>query len=83
MSVIAFDTLSFSNKLKEAGMSPKLAEVQTEETAKIFNNLVIDSSITKKDLHELKFEVFAFTVVVAFFMVGILGALQALFHILK
>lgn len=94
MTVIAFDTLAFANKLKEAGMQPHLADVQSEETAKILADLAVNQLATKKDilelktatkqdLNELKLELYAFTVKVATFTVGILGGLQALFHFIK
>jgi hypothetical protein len=83
MTVIAFDTLAFANKLKGAGMNATLAEVQAEETAKILNDLAENHVATKKDLHELKLDMYAFMVKVATFTVGILGGIQALFHFIK
>ena len=83
MTVIAFDTLAFANKLKEAGMDPKLADVQSEETAKILMDLTTNQLATKKDLNELKLDMYAFTVKVATFTVGILGGIQALLHFIK
>lgn len=87
MTVIAFDTLAFANKLKGAGMSPVLAEVQAEEQGKIIQDLVTNQLVTKQDLkeelHILKMDMYGFTVKVATFIVGILGGLQALFHFMK
>lgn len=83
MTVIAFDTLAFAKKLKVSGMSEELAEVQAEETAKILNELTIKELATKKDLHDLKLDMYIFTVRVAAFTVSILAGLQALFHFIK
>jgi hypothetical protein len=87
MTVIAFDTLAFANKLKGAGMSPNLAEVQAEEQGKIINDLVTNQLVTKQDLkeevHILKMDMYSFTVKVAAFTVGILGGIQTLLHFLK
>lgn len=54
MTVIAFDTLAYSNKLKEGGMEARLADVQAEETAKILNDLATNQLATKQDLNLLK-----------------------------
>lgn len=83
MTVIALDTLAYATKLKEAGMDARLAQVQSEETAKILNDLVINQLATKKDLYDLKLDMYAFMVKVATFTVGILGGLQAIFHFIK
>lgn len=87
MTVIAFDTLAFANKLKGAGMSPNLAEVQAEEQGKIINDLVSNQLVTKQnlkeELHLLKMDLYSFTVKVAMFTVSILGGIQALLHFLK
>lgn len=94
MTVIAFDTLAFANKLKGAGMSPVLAEVQAEETARILNDLTSNKLATKQDIAELKFaaqkdikdlemKMYSFMVKTATFTVGILGGIQTLFHFMK
>lgn len=54
MTQIAFDTLAFANKLKQAGLDPKIAEVQAEETAKILNDLTGNHLETKFDFHSLE-----------------------------
>ena len=87
MTTIAFDTLAYANKLKGAGMSPTLAEVQSEETAKILNELTLTRLVTKQDLQteikELEIKMYSFMVRTATFTVGILGGIQTLFHFLK
>ena len=83
MTVIAFDTLNFANKLKAAGMSPTLADVQAEETAKILTDLTVKQLVTKQDLKDLEMKMYGFMVKVATFTVGILGGLQALLHFIK
>jgi len=54
MSVIAFDTLAYSNKLKEGGMESRLADIQAEETAKILSDLASNQLASKNDLNVLK-----------------------------
>lgn len=84
MRVIAFDALGYANKLKEAGMDHKLADVQSEETTKLLKELLtIIQLITKKDLEDLKLNMYHFMVKVSLFTVGILGGFQALFHFIK
>ena len=87
MSVVAFDTLAFANKLKGAGMNPSLADVQAEETAKILTDLTANQLVTKQDLKNeignLKMDMYSFTIKVATFTVGILGGIQTLFHFMK
>lgn len=56
MTVIAFDTLSFSNKLKEAGMNPRIADVQAQETAKILNELS-STQVSQQDVLAVKQEI--------------------------
>lgn len=81
--VIAFNTLNFANKLKEAGMSPALADVQSEETAKILNDLTQNQLVAKQDLKDLEMKLYGFMVKTAMFTVCILGGLQTLFHFVE
>lgn len=50
MTTIAFDTLAYANKLKQAGVPNRQAEVQAEAMAE----LVEERSATKRDLSELE-----------------------------
>jgi hypothetical protein len=56
MPLIPFDTLAFANKLKEAGLEPKIAEAQAELQAAVMIELATNQLATKKDLQELKLE---------------------------
>lgn len=49
MTTIAFDTLAYANKLKQAGVPDRQAEVQAEAMAE----LVEERLATKRDLSEL------------------------------
>lgn len=51
-----FDTLAYSNKLKQAGMDAKLAEVQAEMNSQIFGTIIEDQTVTKKDLFNFREE---------------------------
>lgn len=87
MTITAFDTLAFANKLKGAGMISSLADVQAEETAKILTDLTANQLVTKQDLKNeianLKMDMYSFTVRVAMITVSILASLQAVFHFIK
>jgi hypothetical protein len=87
MTTIAFDTLAYANKLKGAGMSPSLAEVQAEETARILSDLTNTRLATKQDLKNeianLEMKMYSFMVRTAAFTVGILGGIQTLLHFMK
>lgn len=50
MTTIAFDTLAYANKLKQAGVPDRRAEVQAEAMAE----LVEERLATKRDLSELE-----------------------------
>lgn len=53
MSVIAFDTLKFVKKPKEAGVSEKQAEAQAEVLAETLESN-LEELATKRDLKELQ-----------------------------
>ena len=48
MSTIAFNAITYANKLKKAGMEPKVADVMAEEMSTIMDLMLV----TKKDLKE-------------------------------
>lgn len=52
MSATTFNAVTYANKLKEAGMSPRIADVQAEELV----NLMNDSVATKNDINILRNE---------------------------
>ena len=90
MSVIAFDTLAYSNKLKEGGMDAKLADIQAEETAKILSDLATNQLATKQDLNVLKGDLIVIKSDLlkeihlnTWKIVGLIAGLQALFHFIK
>jgi hypothetical protein len=83
MSVIAFDTLAYANKLKEGGMDARLADIQSEETARILNDLATNQLATKQDLNNLKSELLKEIHLNTWKIIGLLAGLQALFHFIK
>lgn len=52
MTSITFNAVTYANKLKEAGMAAKVADVQAEELV----NLMNDSVATKNDINILRNE---------------------------
>ncbi|AXI82895.1 DUF1640 domain-containing protein [Xylella taiwanensis] len=53
MALAAFDTLSFANQLKNAGVPPAHAEAQAEALAEVFETH-LQQLATKADLRELE-----------------------------
>jgi hypothetical protein len=83
MTVIAFDTLAYSNKLKQGGMEAKLADIQAEETAKILSDLATNQLATKQDLNTLKSDLLKEIHLNTWKIIGLIAGLQALFHFIK
>jgi len=57
---IAFDTLKYANKLKEAGFTEQQAEIQAEtikEQSEAIREIIEDKLVTKKDLKQLENEI--------------------------
>jgi rRNA maturation protein Rpf1 len=52
MTVVAFDTLKFANRLKEAGVPDKHAEAEAEALAEVFE-VNLKELATKRDLQDL------------------------------
>lgn len=50
----SFDTLSYANRLREAGCGEKLAEVQANEQAEIITMLRNEQVLTKADIKNLE-----------------------------
>ncbi len=80
MTVIAFDTLNFANKLKGAGMNPALADVQAEETAKILTDLTTNQLSTKQDLKDLELRIIKWVIGL---MLGQTAILLSIIHFIK
>ncbi len=94
MSVIAFDTLAYANRLKEGGMESRLADIQSEETARILTDMAANQLATKEDIlffkqdlkqeiNNLKSELLKEIHLNTWKIIGLLAALQALFHFIK
>jgi hypothetical protein len=83
MTVIAFDTLAFANRLKEGGMEARLADIQAEETARILSDLATNQLATKNDLQCVKTELLKEIHLNTWKIIGLLGGLQAIFHFIK
>jgi hypothetical protein len=54
MARIAFDTLAYANKLKVAGVEPKIAEAQAEAQAELISELMEEKLATKEDIRQLQ-----------------------------
>jgi len=53
MAVIAFDTLKFANRLKEAGVPDKQAEAEARALSEVLE-VNFDQWATKRDLYDLE-----------------------------
>lgn len=54
---ITFDTLKYANKLKAAGLEPKLAEAQAQAEGEALHELAMTQLATKLDIYETKQEI--------------------------
>lgn len=97
MVTTAFNAITYANKLKDAGMATKIADVQAEEMV----NIIGQATATKddiKDIHKdmkimelelkadilkIKEEMKSFIITTVTSAIIILGGLQTLFHFLK
>jgi len=52
MATMRFNAIGYANKLKDAGLQSKIADIQAEELSNILN----DDIATKKDIEILKLE---------------------------
>jgi hypothetical protein len=55
--MIAFDTLAFAKRLREAGYDDKQAEGMAEANAEVFQRMLDSTLATKDDIRELKAEI--------------------------
>ena len=54
MSTVAFDTLAYANRLKEAGVPPEQAEAHVAAQADFLTQHILSEVATKDDLRTLK-----------------------------
>ncbi len=54
MSTVAFDTLAYANRLKEAGVPPEQAEAHVAAQAEFLTQHILSEVATKDDLRTLK-----------------------------
>ncbi len=54
MSTVAFDTLAYANRLKEAGVPPEQAEAHVAAQAEFLTQHILSEVATKDDLRALK-----------------------------
>lgn len=83
MAHTTFDTLAYANKLKAAGATSQLAEVQAEATAEIIGGLMDNQLATKQDLLALEMKLSGLYLKMTVGSVSILIALQTLLHFVK
>ena len=53
MVTMRFNAINYANRLKDAGLQSKIADIQAEE----LNNILNDDIATKKDIELLKLEI--------------------------
>lgn len=79
MVATTFNAITYANKLKKAKDTNEFAEISAEELSNLINN----NLATKDDLKLLKVELQAFFIKSLIALVGVIGGLQAIFHLLK
>ena len=57
MSATTFNAITYANKLKEAGMLEKVANVQAEEMSNYINNDLVTKAFLAKELKELELQI--------------------------
>lgn len=75
--VLMFDTLGFANKLKQAGVPEKQAEIHAEAMAE----LVTEQLATKQDLRELELRIVVKLGGLVVSSISLLVILMKLFHL--
>lgn len=86
MSSTTFNAISYANKLKEAGLAGKIADVEAEELSNIINSTLAtkgDMELIKIEIKLLQHNLQAFIVKSLITTVGLFGTLQALLHLVK
>lgn len=85
MMQVAFDTLKYSDDLKQAGVDPKLAETLARVQSEAFSKLIEDSLATKQDILLLKQDIILLkqemtklSYTLFFATIGVLGGLMTL-----
>lgn len=90
MTIVAFDTLVYANKLKSAGVNSIEAEAQAEALSDVMREYIQNQLSTKQDLKNtetklreeikaIEMRLYVFMVKTTIFTVTILGGLQTLF----
>jgi hypothetical protein len=70
--VTTFNAITYANKLKDAGMQARVADVQAEE----MSNFISSTLATKDDLKMLKYELQSFIVKALITAVTVAGMVQ-------
>ncbi len=83
MAISSFNAITYANKLKEAGMATRIADVQAEEMSEFINSTLAtkrDIEVLRKDIEILRMELQAFIVKALIGTVSVLGVIQGIFH---
>ena len=80
MGAVLFDTLSYSKKLKEAGVPEKQAEVQAEALAEIVNDRIVTKEFLTQQLKELEYRLI---IKLGAIVAGSIAAMAALIELIK
>jgi hypothetical protein len=83
MATTTFNAITYANKLKEAGMAVRVADVQAEEMSEFINSTLA----TKEDLlvmeKSIKAELKGFIVHALIVTVSVIGGLQGIMQYMK
>jgi len=79
MSATTFNAITYANKLKDAGMATRIADVQAEEMSEFINSTLA----TKDDLRILKIELQGFMVKGLVVAISLIVTLQNVVQFMK
>ena len=86
MVALAFDTLTYINRLKSQGVDSKTAEACAVVTCEIVNDLVKNQLVTqdyfKKEIVTLELKLYRFILRIMAASVGLICTVQGAFHFL-
>jgi hypothetical protein len=83
MTAMRYNPLTYANELKKVGISDEQAEKFAQLQEEILTNIDTTSLATKNDLLMLRLELKDSLNSAMYKIIGLLAALQALFHFIK
>ena len=87
MATATFNAITYANKLKDAGMATKIADVQAEEMSGFISSTLVTREALSQELNILEMKLQGFIVkaliTAVSVTVSIMGIIQAILHFIK